>query len=223
MSLNGDTSGWFADWAIRRPAEASRHVTAGWHALQSLHDAGHAFSSVLELFGGMGCQALITEHLFAPEEHLVRDWNPAAVQHLQRVLPDCAVEQADAYASDSSSAELVLADFGDLTAHQLISGRARQLMDAIFSCEPLAVVLTDIAGPRLHLQRSRYEKLLGCDCATYEGYLTGLSASIQHRYRYRTLSCHQHRWSAVLALVPGEGENAAPAPVPDRPVGIAEG
>jgi hypothetical protein len=223
MTLEGETAGWFADWAIRRPADSSRHVTAGWHALSSLKDAGYVFSSVLEMFGGMGCQALIAERLFMPAEHVIRDWNPAAARHLRRVLPECTVEQADSYALTGTNADLVIADFGDLTALQMIRGRARYLLDAIFSGKPKAVVLTDIAGARLHLQAERYAKLLDHDCGSYPEYLAGLSAWIRKTWGYRTLSCYEHRWSAVMALVPGDGENAAPAPVPDRPAGIAEG
>lgn len=230
MSLDpGAADGWFLDWALRRPHDVSAHLTAGFCAylsLQLVYGPGE-LTSAREYFGGMGAQALMIQEGVHPLAHTVLDYNRSAVDHLKRTLAGrpVHVQQADSYSPGSyAPAALVGLDFGDLTAWRLLPGqRHRALLDRVFSGRPRAVVVTDIAGPRLHLHRARYARVLRTDrLATYEQYLQALDDWFRAHYGYRMVRGYYHRWSAVLALVPTDvspGEGVL-AHVPDRPVGL---
>lgn len=219
-------SAWFLDWVLRRPKESSIHVTAGFAAYRSLRVAypeEHPFETATEYFGGLGCQSLMIQEMYRPREHTVVELNTMASEHLRALLkgrPSATVRQADAFTVDYP-ADLVGLDFGNLTILQAQQGALRPLLDQVFAAGPKGVVLTDIAGQRLHLQRERYEGLLNHDCSTYPDYLEGLAKYLNDTYGYQALSCYYHRWSAVMALVPASlGISLVIEPVPEGPRGI---
>jgi hypothetical protein len=218
-------SQWFLDWVMRRPKESSQHVTAGfaaYSALAAAYPGPQPFTTATEYFGGMGCQSLMIQNLYGPEQHTVIEQHPLAAGHLNSLLrarPGARIILGDAYASDEP-ADLIGLDFGNLTILQAQTAM-KPLLDRVFAAGPKAVVLTDIAGQRLHLQRKRYAELLGRDCPDYEAYLRGLAAYLERTYGYRLLACFHHRWSAVLALVPATVEvEPLYAPPPESPQGI---
>lgn len=209
---------WFLDWYLRSPHEVHKHLWAGWAAYQSIADL--EIGSATEYFGGIGAQSRMIQELWSPERHYVFDYNHDAAAHLRATLPPpVAAWQADSYdPATFRSAELVGLDFGDLTVWRTREGeKHRELLDRVFASEPKAVMLTDIAGPRLHLQRQRYETLLGTgSCASYEGYLQGLLDRLEALYGYTCSGGAWHRWSAVMALTPG-GERRLPEPLAEHP------
>jgi hypothetical protein len=212
-----DSEPWFIDWVLRQKGQASKHVTAGFHAYRSL--LGMEFTTASELFGGMGCQSLIIHHLFHPAVHYVQDSHPGACAHLEQLgIPGLGVHNADSL-TGAPLAELIGLDFGDLTIHRAKTDY-KPTLDIVFAAQPKAVVLTDIAGARLHLQKDRYEALMPfADCSTYAGYLQGLGTYLESTYGYGIRVCCYHNWSAVMSLVPSPG-NTIIHPVPARPVGI---
>lgn len=221
--------GWFADWVQRRPHDVSAHLTAGFCAYLSLQLVyeRRELVSAREYFGGMGAQALMIQDGFEPAAHTVLDVSASAVAHLRRALDGrrVHVQQADSYAPASyAPASLVGLDFGDLTAWRLRPGQPqRELLDRVMSGRPRAVVLTDVAGPRLHLHRERYgEVLLTSRLGDYPAYLRAVDDWLRAHYGYRMLRGYYHRWSAVLALVPTDvsPDEGVLSPVPDRPVGL---
>lgn len=230
----GDTpperDSWFLDYVLRSPRQAGIHLTAGWLCLQSLQRemGADAFLTCREYFGGMGAQALMVEHLFAPalRDHYVQEWSQEAVDHLGTVKPGrLVVSRKDAYDPRSSApADLVMLDFGDLTAWKTRDGEPhRELLDRVFLMEPKAVVFTDIACRYLHLHRERYEGLLGAGtCGSYETYLNALLARLHSLYGYVLLDGYWDRWSTVMALVPAEvaRNRKAITPTPESPVGL---
>lgn len=230
MPLQKPKDKWFLDWVLRSPKEVSGHLTAGYLAYEAVADIynGGQIQSAREYFGGMGAQTLMIQELLAPVEHTVLDYSPDAVTHMTDVVleldADIVVKQADSY--DPSScfpADLVGLDIGDLTAWRTRDGEMhRGLLDRVFAHRPKAVVLTDIAGPRLHLQRERYETLLGLGtCRDYESYLNAFADRLEDLYGYEVQAGYHHRWSSVLALVPkGMSTLGIIAPVPSSPVGL---
>lgn len=221
-----ESSRWFADWVRRDPAQASAHVTAGYCAYRALglvYGPGE-LRTAEEFFGGLGCQSLILRGLWAPERHTVHEQHPAAVEHLRGLLPGADVLQSDSYAVTPAGADVVGLDFGDLTAWRLREGQPqRALLDAVFAREPKAVVLTDIAGPRLHLHRDRYARVLGApELAGHRSYLEALVLWLRATYGCVLVRGYVQRWSAVLALVPGAAFPGPGllAPVPDEPAGL---
>lgn len=231
MSLDpGAADGWFLDWALRRPHDVSAHLTAGFCAylsLQLVYDPGE-LTSAREYFGGMGAQALMIQEGVHPLAHTVLDYNRSAVDHLKRTLAGrpVHVQQADSYAPESyAPAALVGLDFGDLTAWRLLPGQPhRALLDRVFSGRPRAVVLTDIAGPRLHLHRARYQRVLGEHGSDYPSYLSAMGWWMVETYGYAPMRTYYHRWSAVTSFVPRDASLRAGGHqinlVPDRPVGL---
>lgn len=201
---------WFLDWVRREPEQVSRHLTAGfmaYGALQQLY--GHTLETAREYFGGIGAQTMMIQELLRPQFHSVIDISPDAALMLGTGLrePGLWSARADAYAPESyAEAELVGLDFGDLTAWRLRPGqKQRELLDRVMSRPPKAVVLTDIAGPRLHLHRERYAQVLGVPpdrLTRYDVYLACLSDWIRAHYEYALLAGYWHRWSAVGAFVP---------------------
>lgn len=219
---------WFLDWVLRAPKDAGVHLTAGWYALNALHDVYQPgdFASCREYFGGMGAQALMVESLYRPKEHTVLEYSEQAVAHLQKLGQESAIVSKHADAYDPSScvpADLVMLDFGDLTAWKTRDGEQhRRLLDRVFAHRPKAVVLTDIACRYLHLHRERYESLLGAGtCASYETYLYALVARLEELYGYTLIEGYSHRWSTVMALVPGtSADRGFIVPTPADPVGL---
>jgi hypothetical protein len=226
MELLPDPSGeaWYQDWAIKSPAGISRSITAGWHAYSALAHVGLTFQSAGEYFAGIGAQTLIIDNLFHPATHRIQDYSAGAVAHLERVAPvGVHVRQADSYDPENGlDCDLVGLDFGDMTVWKTRPGEAhRALLDQVFSLEPRAVVLTDVAGPRLHLHKTRYDTLLGAGaCDTYQGYLEALAVRFQAMYGYTLLAGFYHKAAAKLAFVPGYGSSGPIALVPVNPIGL---
>lgn len=228
-----EAKGWFLDWVLREPETVSRHLTAGFRAylsLQSVYGPGE-LRTVREYFGGLGAQTLMIQDGIRPLDHTVMDNSGHAVAFLRQGLQHrpVMVEHRDSYAPESySRADLVGLDFGDLTAWRLRPGeRQRELLDRVMAGRPKAVVLTDIAGPRLHLHRDRYAEVLRtpdyAPLRSYAGYLEALACWLRAHYGYTVHRGYYHRWSAVLALVPiAEGVLAEPdiRLVPDEPKGL---
>lgn len=220
--------GWFLDWVLRNPSVVGRHLTAGFLAYRSLLTLFRTreLRTAREYFGGMGAQSLMVSSLFQPTWHEVIDNNPAAVAHLKEALQQRAyVRQGDAYAPEEAlRADLVGLDFGDLTAWRLRPGEKQgELLARVMKAKPKAVVLTDIAGPHLAVQRQRYEALLDRSCQTYEDYLTGLAVYLREHYGLLLHHGYFHHWSAVLSLVPAASRPVAAGQlreVPLRPVGL---
>lgn len=218
---------WFLDYVLRSPKQAGKHLTAGWLALQSLTDiyAPDDIESCWEAFGGIGAQALMVEDLFVPQIHIVNEYAPEAVQHLANVLPsDITVTHGDSYANPNVGADLVMLDFGDLTAWKTREGeKHRDLLDTVFSFDPKAVVFTDIACRYLHLHRERYEILLGEGrCRNYVEYLAALLDRLRDLYGYNLVKGYHDRWSTVMALVPNNvfSDTGDLIATPDIPVGL---
>jgi hypothetical protein len=226
---------WFADWVLRSPKEAGKHLTAGFRAMASLRALYEPsdMQTCREYFGGMGAQALMAEELFGPfdtDTHTVMDYSAAAVEHMRRALRNehdatiAMVKQADSY--DPSScvpADLVLLDFGDLTVWKTRDGEPhRKLLDRVFAHRPKAVLLTDIACRYLHLHRERYETLLGPgSCQSYETYLDAFVGRIEELYGYTLYWGNGDRWSTVMALVPEVlTHRGTVQPTADSPVGL---
>lgn len=222
--MNGNE--WFLNWVLRDPNQVSHHLTAGWMAWRalSLTYAADGASSAREYFGGIGAQSLMIEDLFDPDDHDVMDRAPAAVKHLLSVLPVAQVYEADSYdPKNTEQADLVGLDFGDLTAWRTRPGEKHyDLLDRVFTLEPAGVVLTDVAGPRLHLHKSRYESLLGKGtCIDYPTYLGALADRIEDLWGYSLVAGFWHRWSTVMALVPtGAAPRGVFVPTPESPVGL---
>lgn len=222
---------WFLDWVRREPEQVSRHLTAGfmaYGALQQLYGPGE-LRTVREYFGGMGAQTLMIQDGIRPEEHTVLDISPDAAAWLRSGLRHRPVHVRCADSYDPAvhrPADLVGLDFGDLTAWRLRPGQPqRELLDRVMSGSPKAVVLTDIAGPRLHLHRERYAQVLGCNpehLRDYPRYLLGLADWMRAFHGMRLVRGYWHRWSAVLAFVPARllDEDGPLLPVPDSPRGL---
>lgn len=205
MTCDQPRDGWFLDWALRSPKEVSAHLTAGHMVFSDLREAKGPMSvdSVVHYFGGLGAQALMVEDLFSPGWQAANDYSASAASHLKKTFPKMDISQMDSYISHTQ-ADLQVLDFGDLTVWRTREGeKHRQLLDRVFADEPEAVVLTDIAGPRLHLQRERYETLLGAGNAKdYPTYLRALAVRFNDLYGYELLNCVYHRWSAVMSFIP---------------------
>lgn len=221
---------WWLDWAVASPAGAGKHLTASWLAMNSLKEVyreADDIASCYEYFGGVGAQGLMAERLFNLRYHQINEWSVDAVAHLHEVFLGRCVMHRDAYADSTQSAgnDLVLFDCGDLTAWKTREGEMhRRALDKIFSGEPRAVLVTDIACRYLHLHRERYETLLGeGTCVDYRTYLEAFLTRLELLYGYTLAGGYYDRWSAVMALVP---TGTAPdigllLPTPDSPVGLS--
>ena len=220
---------WYIDWVIKNPKKISDSVTVGWYAYQSLLSVydPEEISTAVEPFGGIGAQSLIIRDLFPSlRRHVVGEYTDLAVDHLRQVLPSLVqVIKADAYegTSDFKNWDLVGLDFGDLTCWKTRPGQPhRGLLDRVFAGSPKAVVLTDVACPRLGLHRDRYEALLGTGtCKSYETYLPALAELLEEMYGYVTIAGFYHRGAAKMAMVPAAaGDRGVFVPVPSTPVGL---
>jgi hypothetical protein len=218
------TEKWFLDYVVRSPRDSGTHLTAGWHAYQTLLEETviDDVHSAFEFFGGMGAQSLMIQHLFAPTQHSAMDNSEEAVAHILAHVPGVSAWQGDSYdPSWEHRSDLVGLDFGDLTVWKTREGeKHRGLLDRVFQSRPGGVVLTDVACRYLHLHRERYETLLGAGtCATYPSYLDALADRLEELYGYVMVGGFYHRWSTVMALAP-EGKRVPFVPTPASPVGL---
>lgn len=218
------TEKWFLDYVVRSPNDAGIHLTAGWCCYRFIKELGIEINSAVEFFGGIGGQSLMIQELFAPENHVVRDYSQEAVAHIKAQVPGVYAHQADSYDPMwQHRADLVGLDFGDLTVWKTRPGEQhRGLLDRVFEEEPKAVVLTDIACRYLHLHRERYETLLGAgSCVTYETYLDAFARYLKRKFGYVMARGFYHRWSTVMVLVPrGVVPPGYFIATPDSPVGL---
>jgi hypothetical protein len=219
----------FVRWVTKDPRQVSGHLTRGWAALQDVSEfyPPGSISSVVEYFGGMGAQARMVQEIFLPTQHTVMEYSPQACARMRKELPiTVTVSQGDSYDPDNyRAADLVVVDFGDLTAFRLDQhDGVRSLLHFVFGSRPRAVVITDIAGPRLGLHRQRYSRILEDPCETYQDYLKALFRLFRQRYGYGLLKAYAHHWSTVATLVPLPTPRAAgPRPIlptPASPVGL---
>lgn len=198
---------WWYRWAVSSPRHAGDHLTVSLKTFEAIQNTGLEFSSIHEYFGGIGAHALMLDDLFHPWlRHTVADYSPEAVAHLDSVVSPSGTQalQADAYdANNTTFADLVVMDFGDLTVFQAQPGKARgDLLDRVFMLEPQAVTITDIAARYLHLQKRSYEPILGPGaCDSYEEYLERYAEHLSTRYGYTLLEGNYTRWSCVMAFV----------------------
>ena len=217
---------WFGDWANRKPHEVSRHLTMGWHALQELRSLQDV-QSVHESFGGIGAQALVAEKLWPTSHHTVRDFSMSAVMYLSENLP---VREGLEILGGSTydplnfvTADVQIADVGDLTATRMNLFPYRAWLDHTFGSGAKAVVLTDIAGRLLHLHRVAYGTALGAKpVSNYPSYLVDVGNLVYKRYGYVATKTFYHRWSAITVYEPWweryEGQELIPCPA--TPIGL---
>lgn len=216
---------WFLDWVERRPKEVSDHVACGYWCYSELANKMMEFDSATEYFGGAGFQSTIIRGLFPLFEHDIADVSAKSCTHLNQLFATdltVRVHCVDSTNKRLPSADLVGFDAGDLTALTLTRKHGEMLSIILGVERPKALVLTDIAGPRLHLQRERYSQILWNDCSDYPTYLHGLAEHIRRVFHYDALCIYYTRWSAVMALLPKEKiiEAATPQLVPSSPVGF---
>lgn len=213
---------WWLDWVVPAPKDAGLHLTAGYHAYQDLKAWVPEADTAVEYFGGIGGQSHMINWLWSPRSHVVMDYSADAVAHIAVNVPRVVALQADSYdPRNTAVGDIVGLDFGDLTAWKTREGeKHRDLLDRVFLGEPKGVVLTDIACRYLHLHRERYETLLGPDtCGSYTQYLEALADRLEELYGYTMVGGYWHRWSTVMALVPG-GTRGAFVPTPASPLGM---
>lgn len=223
IAANGDSGlPWFLDWVERRPKEVSDHVACGYWCYSELVNNMLNPSTVTEYFGGAGFQSTIIRGLFSPTYHTVADVSEKSCKHLRSLFDYFVTVQCqDTYKHPLPNADLIGFDAGDLTALTLTRQHG-EMLSRVVEGKPEAIVLTDIAGPRLHLQRNCYSKIVWNDCINYPTYLHGVAEYIRKTFGYDALCIYYSRWSAVMALLPKEqiSSTAHPVQVALSPVGF---
>lgn len=216
---------WFADWALRKPNEVSRHLTMGYHALQTIKHL--EIESVHESFGGLGAQALMAEDLWPTAQHTVRDFSHSAFKYMVENLPmrrGLILLEGSSYDPNGFvTADLQIADVGDLTAARMNLEPYKPWLDHTFGSGAKAVVLTDIAGRLLHLHRGTYAKALGVERITdYTSYLFALGEMVRRRYGYFPSKTYYHHWSSITVFHRGDPELSMHSliPSPSTPKGF---
>lgn len=210
---------WFADWALRKPNEVSRHITMGYHALQEVRSLD--IQSVYEPFGGIGAQALIIEDMWPTARHYIRDNSWSAVSYLAENLiprPGLVVMHGSSYDPiNFVKADLQVADVGDLTASRWTQKPYEAFLEHTFSSGAKAVILTDIAGRLLHLHKSTYSRLLGQEITNYNEYLYAQGSLVEDRFGYTAIKSFFHHWSSITVFVPFDEATGVHTLVPCPP------
>jgi len=215
---------WFADWALRKPNEVSRHITMGYHALHEVHSLGLEIDSVYEPFGGIGAQALIIEDMWPTARHYIRDNSWSAVSYLAENLPrrgGLVVMGGSSYdPRNFVRADLQVADVGDLTAVKWTQKPVDAWLKHTFSSGAKAVILTDIAGRLLHLHRKTYSKALGKPIRWYSDYLLATGEYVKDRFGYTATKSFYHHWSSITVFTPESPDPHQIISCPTEPQGL---
>jgi hypothetical protein len=225
LPLPSDADAAYGGRVLKGLHRRSSGVTAGFHALTDLlpFAADRPFESVAEYFGGLGCQTVAIRAMFQPKRHYVLEQEESAAAHLRAFFGSVGVcvARTNSYEHPVIPADLVALDYGDLTAHRLRPGQPqRGLLDRVIAENPRAVLLTDVAAPRLGLHRARYANDLGGPADNYPTYLRSLNGWLRRTYGWRMLTCRYGPWSAKCSLVPDDGGETDFAPTPASPVGL---
>lgn len=243
VTLAPDPAGevWYYDWAVKNPNAISQSMGGSFAACALLareleKRKSGPVTNIVEYFGGLGGQAISFQAAFPGVwKHTICELGPAAAAHLTSLFPDAYVRQGSSYDEDAplpDEESVVSMDFGDCTVRRLIEGEDQfDLLNRVVGRNPLGFLLTDVAGPRLQLQRKLYESILGVGtCASYRTYLAALAARICYLTGYYFVGGYDHWRSSVGVYVrdPGPSVDADALdadfstwwPVPASPVGL---
>jgi hypothetical protein len=164
------------------------------------------------------------EEIFPTARHTVRDFSLSAVRYMAENLPlreGLEILSGSTYEPNNFvTADVQVADVGDLTATRWNLAPYRSWLDHTFTSGAKAVVITDIAGRLLHLHRATYSGALESPVETYEEYLEALEDMVFRRYGYKAVTTFYHRWSAITVFFLDPLWSIAPIPCPATPIGL---
>lgn len=195
---------------------------------QGMHKAEHArkqecfrylfqnaptFSTVLELFGGVGVLYLKLEEMrkvTADTIHETWEISPGCVAELKRRLSrEDHIRLTDSFSTPLpafvGSPSLVSLDFNTFTP--LRATRDRRfiyLLDRVFSAAPTFVHVTDSAPNKLHLNAPHYTRFFGRDVSDVPSYARAASRWFLRRYGYRINRAVYHS-NALYYLLHSDG------------------
>lgn len=212
-----EARGWWAEYVLSSPKKMGRHLALAEHVIEQLAPALPSSPVVVEMFAGLGGNAVLVEERLSPRLHLLFDMHPAAVRHLRGAFPAARVEQADSYQVPlPASADLLILDMGDFTATKIEHPRYRGLLERAFTeAAPSAVTVTDTAGTFHHLHNHQYSRIVGRN-PSYPDYLRGLAAALEDRYGYFHEATAYQRGTAVLGFTRDPLKGSSPAPLDMR-------
>lgn len=192
------TEGWFGEFAMRKPGHVSRSATSNYWIVEAVKD--QPVRSVYEAFGGLGVQSLLLHDAFDLEEHIAVENDPAAVAHLERLLPEMRVVYGDAYALPVPSVDLVTFD-GPWTIQRVAQGFAKPLFEATIATRPQVILVTDVSPARVHLHKRTYGAILGAEPNSVAQYFHLLALWYKREYGYGAVAGYWHSLAGRLALV----------------------
>lgn len=197
---------WFANWVSRRSKDASLHIYTSAMAMEHLAEDYPDPVSIIEHFGGIGAHAVLAHNIFRARSHLVQDIDEDAVEYMTSALDFAFVSRADAYGPfPPAQGSLQILDFPNFTIRKFMDKPVRRFMDGVFTGGAArAVLVTDIAGPRLHLVRETYERILGKELPSYPDYLRASADYISSQYTdWMPRVTWYTRWSAITVFTWG--------------------
>jgi hypothetical protein len=204
---------WFLDWALHAPNQVGAHLRMGQAALRALAESGFNPATVHHPFGGLGGQALVSWKLWPEARQTIDEFSPAAYEHLVRsfIRETNLIRLGDSYKMSVPPADLYVADYGDNTAHRMadVKNPRRVLFERMLEHEPGAILLTDIAGPRLHMPKihASYQRATGAEFPSndYLAYLSAYERWLAGTFGYYATDVFYQRWSSILVLRPDVG------------------
>ena len=231
---------------------STSHEASCRHLLASLPSPG--IKTVVELFGGVGVTSTIVQEVIRPDRHFIGEFDPETAALLRQImsgrdgvevlegdstllLGDTGVDtRLEAY-FERPSEVLLYSDANSFSVMGLKkpSGKFQRALGGLvhkaLSIGVGALVITDVAVNKLHMNRRAYSNLMGREIVTIGDYMLAFSEYLRDEYGYMITCCPHHHGAAYFACqpirddLPFEPPNVFKLNTPEafRPVDDAQG
>ena len=190
-------------FSFLKKVSVGRQAKCRYNLLIRLQNKG--IENAVEFFGGVGINSTMIQKIIEPENHYIYDYDEKCVEHLNKNFEN--VFQADSYQvmqGIKSKNALYDFDFNSFTIKQLIENekRVKNGIDNIFSQKPKAVIITDSAKSKIHLNYKVYERLLNAKIGDFNDYISAVDEYFQDEYNYSISHCYFHNSASYSLFQP---------------------
>ena len=164
--------------------------------------------SALEFFGGVGMTATIISNICDPQRHILMDHSEACCRQLAAAFPSAEVHCVDSYSKmGEATADLVCLDYNTYTIGTWYKDR-NQSTQKVISQRPKAIILTDSACSKLHLNAWIYEKASGHKIDGWAEYVQAWSKITAPEYRVTHAA--KHNGASYILFQTGQPDDVKP-------------
>lgn len=160
-------------------------------------------TSVLEYFGGVGCDATLIRNMLHPATHILMDLDTWQTELLSNLFPECTVYQGDFFVDAGFEfADLICLDFNSFTMLQLQRQMrlSLALSKALSRCN--AAIITDTAVHKIWLNAKHYATIAKQPVTDLYTYLQAMSCYLYQHYDVSIQMAASHANASYYLVAP---------------------